>query len=162
METIQGLEQIITETNNRKGYEIIDLVCKRCGEATSIKEGEAEVCSKCKGKEFKQVGRISANKVAEIINRKLQYKCNTCGKVYDQPTQCCNGEYEVNGDKMVWAYYCTGCKRVYSKQIECCAGHEMMEGYYKPASWFRHQMTSHLEIPKLTKEQWANLKINGA
>ena len=154
----QGLQEIVTEGGNRKGYVIYDYICTRCGEAVSAKKGDKVSCPGCKSTTFKKVGEVAADKVEKILNTKLQYKCNTCGKVYDQPTQCCNGEYEVGGDKMVWAYYCTGCKRVYSQRVECCEA-EMLEGYYKPESWVKHQMSSHLEIPKISPELMKNLKI---
>lgn len=135
MSYIQGLEQVVTTVDTRDkraGKRLANVRCDKCGAETATYEGEF-VCGRCKSTKHTLLETaISANKVADTLNRRIAYKCPECLRMYDTPTPCClvNKSVTDRRKEAKVAWFCTGCRRTYYHQPthECCTGSRMMKG----------------------------------
>lgn len=148
----QGLEAVpvpLATAEMRRGYNITFKVCVRCGTdaADTDKEKTAE-CSWCKGKQFRVVDRMYGDKVSDIINRQVMYKCQECSSLYKTPTICCLGNYAAadQNKELKEAWRCTACQTVYYRKPKspCCTFGRMMYG-----KAFKATYEEYLALPKV-------------
>lgn len=122
---VGGLSEVITQENESRPYELVFRICTVCGEEVgSSPEGRFK-CIRCRNDNQERFGRITyktaANKVDSIVSRKTQYKCDTCGRVYDVPTNCCIKNSIIDIPKgSQRAFWCPKCKSVYAMRVACC------------------------------------------
>ncbi len=136
-ETVMGLESILVERDNGKPFSVSQYVCSHCGYRDDY-AGEETKCHRCHKdlslkSEKKTEKDISEEETKKIIDNQLVYRCPDCGRVFDKPALCCNGNFvfgRSKEDDPVEGYMCVDCRTVYSVPRRCCSGRMVRGDFY--------------------------------